>query len=798
MLGVVLLTAPLGIASRPLAVGNETRDAAIAKEMAESREFFATRLAGQPVFEKPPFFYASVASSIRLQRAVTPLSTRLPSVLYSAIALAATAAAASLLFSARAGLFSCMVLSTTYLFTVNAHDCVVDVALAAFVSLALLAFVAESRRAGFPRWGTAFGAAAAGALLAKGFVGLVLVGLLTLPFWLLAPSRRRLKESVSASAVALPATALLLWMGATWHGGGVTALSEALWTQQVGRFLGFSAEEYSHHRAPAYFYLAALPGILFPWVITLAAAATRGIRRHGRTAAPSAARALVIGFLAALLFLSIAGTKRTIYFLPLVPVAAILSGACLDRRLTQDDRAGFSLWAQFGVLGLCAIVVPLVPALSDDGRLTGGELSLVGAVAAACATLAMIGRRSARRLIFASLGLAGGALVLLDFYSLRQIDSDRHTRQFFARVERRLTPADRVYSYDLNEDVLGKAYLEMRRRLIRVKDPRRLGQQLSKPGAYLLAETAWVERRGREVAVPLDPVETGRAGRRGLALYRSRVDQAPSLAAAAVAASSGLVPTLASGGLLPHEAQNVSHAVWEKKTADRDREQNRRDDRGDLCSGCLAYPERLFGDQLFPEEQLFDHEVEDEGDGDPQQDPLPLSGEANHVFDAPAEKQAQRSPDHAIHQRGQEIDHDKTAERHLRGAGREKDDRPQAIEIASEEEKPVAVALERFPRLTHFPRGEHLLQELALFEVPAEESAEAVEDRVGDNDSAELGSDHQREPRDSLINEKAANQEDDLFRRAWPEGAQKEQKKHAEVGLALQVLGHYLERGLSE
>src|SRR5262249_42399549 len=169
---IVLLTAPLGIASRPLAVGNETRDAAIAREMAESRDFLATRLAGQPIFEKPPFFYASVASSIRLQRRVTPWSTRLPSVLYSAIALAATAAAASLLFSARAGLFSCMVLSTTYLFTVNAHDCVVDVSLAAFVSLALLAFVAGSRRVGYPKWGAAFGAAATGALLAKGFVGL--------------------------------------------------------------------------------------------------------------------------------------------------------------------------------------------------------------------------------------------------------------------------------------------------------------------------------------------------------------------------------------------------------------------------------------------------------------------------------------------------------------------------------------------------------------------------------------------------------------------------------------------------
>src|SRR5262249_41503610 len=230
---------------------------------------------------------------------------------------------------------------------------------------------------------------------------------------------------------------LVLWMGAAWHEGGIRALSEILWTQHVGRFLGFSGEDYSHHRAPITFYLAALPGILFPWVVTLGADAVRGIRQHRRAVAPSALHALVTGLLAALLFLSIAGTKRTIYFLPLVPVAAILAGACLDRRLKQSDRAGLALWAQFAVLGLCSITIPLIPALSDDGRLTGTALKLMSMMTLACAALVTIGRRSARRLVYASFGLAGCALVLLDSYALRQIDSDRPAREFFARVERR-------------------------------------------------------------------------------------------------------------------------------------------------------------------------------------------------------------------------------------------------------------------------------------------------------------------------------------------------------------------------
>ena len=45
--GLVLITAPLGVGNRPLWVGAETREAAIAKQMADSGDFFRTRLAGR-------------------------------------------------------------------------------------------------------------------------------------------------------------------------------------------------------------------------------------------------------------------------------------------------------------------------------------------------------------------------------------------------------------------------------------------------------------------------------------------------------------------------------------------------------------------------------------------------------------------------------------------------------------------------------------------------------------------------------------------------------------------------------
>src|SRR5439155_4990229 len=277
---LVSLTAPLGIRSRPLWVGDETREAAIAKQMADSGDFLQTRLAGHAVVEKPPFYYASVASSIRLRHGATRSSTRLPSVFFSALTLLAAAVSASIAFSRRAGFFTPAVLATTYLFAANGHNVVVDVALTAFVSLGLLAFLAASVRSDFPRWDLGFGLAAAGAMLAKGLIGPALLLFLTVPFWLFSFPRRRLRECVSPGAVLAPVAALLFWAGVTFERGGTPALSEAMWNQQFGRLLGLRRREYSHHRAPFYFYLISLPGMLFPWVVSLPSAAARAVRER--------------------------------------------------------------------------------------------------------------------------------------------------------------------------------------------------------------------------------------------------------------------------------------------------------------------------------------------------------------------------------------------------------------------------------------------------------------------------------------------------------------------------------------
>ena len=738
---LIVLTAPLGIRSRPLWVGDETREAAIAKQMADSGDFLQTRLAGRAVEEKPPFYYASVASSIRLRHGATRFSTRLPSIFFSALTLLAAAASGTIVFSPRAGLFSAAILATTYLFAANGHNVVVDVPLTAFVSLGLLAFLAATRRSGFPRWDLGFGLAAAGAMLAKGMIGPTLLLLLTLPFWVLSSPRRRLRECVSPGAVLAPATALLFWAGVTAARGGLPALSEAIWNQQFGRLLGWRRREYSHHRAPFYFYLVSLPGMLFPWVVSLPSAAARGLRERARKSggsvgpegsAPGSLPVLfpmVAGLAAAFLFLSVAGTKRTIYFLPLVPVAAILIGSFLDASLGESHkRIPRGLWLQFAAVALGAVAALLLPAMTDR-RITTGEAAGIVTVAVCCAALALYGSRSAPRLVAVSLLLALGALVLLDRYSLPHWKRDRATRNFFARVERRLAPADRLYSFELNEDVLGWACLELSRAPIAESDPGRLVRKLMEPGAFLLADIAGIARSKAVWGESLETIVRGRAGSRPVALYRLRRPD-------------GSVPPP-----LPDEAKALAYAVRKEEPAHEQGQENRRHHSGDFRSRRLANPERAARSNSLSDEETFNDEIKDQGDGHAQQDPFPLPGELDRVFDAPSEEETQGRPDEAVDERGAEVAKGERQELHPGSACGEEDDRTQPVQVTGEEDETVAVPVKLLPDLFHLLRRKDPFQEPVAVQSPSEEAAKTVEDQVRDHDPAKLRPDHQREPR---------------------------------------------------
>src|SRR5262249_50487554 len=409
---------------------------------------------------------------------------------------------------------------------------VVDVALTAFVALGLLAFVSASRRAGFPRWEAGFGFAAAGAILVKGFVGAALLFLFTISFWAVSAARRRLRECVSPGALSIPVAVLLLWAGVVYSAWGRAGLSEAIWNQQFGRLLGLRHREYSHHRAPFYFYLLYLPGMLFPWIATFPYAVVRAVRDRAGRSMPARILPLLLGIAGALLFLSAAATKRTIYLLPLIPVAAVVIAGFLDSKLDEPPaKISRGLWIQYGAIAAMTVVILLLPAIGDR-RVTLSEGTGILAALAACAALVPFARKSAPRLVASFLFVALASLLLLDQYSLPRWYQERAAKHLFARLERRLPPSTRLYSFEMNEDVLGWACLELSRAPLSESEPAGLLERLKAPDALVIAEARALsgapDLKGR-----LEPVVRGRVESRPIALYRLRGSTAGGPAAAA-------------------------------------------------------------------------------------------------------------------------------------------------------------------------------------------------------------------------------------------------------------------------
>jgi hypothetical protein len=160
----------------------------------------------------------------------------------------------------------------------------------------------------------------------------------------------------------------------------------------------------------------------------------------------------------------------------------------------------------------------MVPAWSDR-RISPTELGVTLAVATVSTLLFVLLGGSYRRLVGCSLFLALGSLVILDRFSLPRIERDGPTRDFFARVQREVGPTGVVYSYRLNENVLGRACLDLHRPPVAEDDWRVVTGHLRGGGAYLLAEVPKVEEIHEN---SLTPMTSGVLEGLTIALYSER------------------------------------------------------------------------------------------------------------------------------------------------------------------------------------------------------------------------------------------------------------------------------------
>jgi 4-amino-4-deoxy-L-arabinose transferase-like glycosyltransferase len=421
-----------GIGEVPLLEPDEGRNAEVAREMLEAGEWVVPRFHGFPYLDKPVLYFDAVSASFALFGR-SEATARIPSVLFALVTALAAYRLGERLLGRRQALAGVAVLSSAPLFMGFARIVIFDMALACFVTGALL-FAEEGGRGW--RWGFPLAwVATALAVLTKGPVGFLLpvLGIVSLSLG----QGRALRAYLKPVHLGLFLTLVLPWLLAM-ESRNPGFLRYALQVETLERLTRPTFER----SGPRYYYLPVLFLALFPWSLASLRSAPRWARSLRTLGQPSPERGMLLAAGSMVLFFTLSTSKLPGYVLPALPLLALLVGS---ESMTAEDRseswgwtAGLGL-AFTGILLTLAVKggAPIARWLQEPAFLLPAlqDLSLRGGILCSCLGLALIVLAALRQnwLAPGALSLAvpmmvlvgkGPAMVFAEEYSSRKLVSE--------------------------------------------------------------------------------------------------------------------------------------------------------------------------------------------------------------------------------------------------------------------------------------------------------------------------------------------------------------------------------------
>lgn len=352
----------IGLGNRPYSAPSESRYIEIGREMAASGDYVTPRLNYVKYFEKPPLFYWIQAASTKFF-GFAPFAARVPTALFAAMLCLITYGLGRMLYGRLAGWLGALVLaSSLYLFALS-RIVLLDVPVSVFMAATLAAFLYVSQAPpGRKRCIALYSMyiAAAGAVLTKGLIGVVLPGAIAL-LWIALTRRWSLIKDLRL----VSGTLLFLLIAVPWH--VLVAERNPEWAQfyfvheHFQRYLTKEAGRYQ----PVWFFLAVLVAGLFPWLTFFIQAKREALRGFWRNRFEDGRPLfLVIWVLFILVFFSLSDSKLIPYILPVFPPLAAMIGRYLALAWQGKPAPGFGL-------GLCVfilllVVMAIVPSLMVD------------------------------------------------------------------------------------------------------------------------------------------------------------------------------------------------------------------------------------------------------------------------------------------------------------------------------------------------------------------------------------------------------------------------------------------------
>lgn len=342
-----------GLGSYGLLDNNEGLYAEIGREMARGSSLFIPHLIGEPYLEKPPLLYYLVAVSFRLF-GETESAARMVPLFASLTCLWSVHWFCTRLGRPQTGHLAVVILASSLGYVLMSRLVMFDMLFTVFFNLALFSFFLAWKETNRGLLRVAHVCLAL-ALLTKGFLALVLFGLILVPYFLLQ-GHRSLWQALRFFLDPL-GLILFLAIAVPWHAIASLEHPRFAWSyfinEHVLRFLG-KRIPHDYYSGSFLYYLPRLLIFLFPWALHLALAFFRGKGENEEEKQIS--RFLWAAWLAPLLFFSLSSAKANYYMVVAMPALALLIAWRVED-LAAAGRARLLALPSGLILGLSLIVV---------------------------------------------------------------------------------------------------------------------------------------------------------------------------------------------------------------------------------------------------------------------------------------------------------------------------------------------------------------------------------------------------------------------------------------------------------
>jgi 4-amino-4-deoxy-L-arabinose transferase-like glycosyltransferase len=313
--GLIVYVAFLGL--RDVWYPDEPDIAEVTRSMFLSGDWVSPRRMGEIWVDYPPMVYWIGVVSSHILGEMSAFSLRLPNAIAALFTVWLTSRAATKWFGEKAGFWAGLTLLTFVMFVYEGNSYRPDVTFTLAITAGLFSYEAGSRAAGGLMLRMLAFALFGVAMLAKGPLGLLLPGLILVLWHAIEKDWKRILQLAPLSIVAL-------FVYGAWYFSNAQAMGHGnmfyeFYAQNFERFL---TSENRGHGQPWYYYIRNFWLDFAPWSF-LFPPALWWLHRTGKLR-DRRVQLVLLWFVCFFVFLSLAATKRQLYFLPGSPAVALL------------------------------------------------------------------------------------------------------------------------------------------------------------------------------------------------------------------------------------------------------------------------------------------------------------------------------------------------------------------------------------------------------------------------------------------------------------------------------------------